>query len=171
MSGRTGGSDTQSLYLDMGNLFLSSQTLNDLNKLDVILNTALRIVYKVYIPRDVHMLELYTKANIFPLKYRRKYFMLNLVHRLLTTDQIEKNEAQRITRHNMAPVLPQYVPKNDIVAKSPVFIARSCWNNLPVNTRNIEDHDQFKTVTRNMIQNEYTKDENTRLTAGLFNVL
>ena len=158
-------------YLDMGNLFLSSQTLNDLNKLDLILNTALRIVYKVYIPRDVHMLELYTKANIFPLKYRRKYFMLNLVHRLLTTGQIEKNEAQRITRHNMAPVLPQYVPKNDIVAKSPVFIARSCWNNLPVNTRNIEDHDQFKTVTRNMIQNEYTKDENTRLTAGLFNVL
>ena len=70
-------------YLDMGNLFLSSQTLGDLGKLDVILNTALQTTYNIRIPRNVHMLDLYTRANIFPLAYRRKYFMLNLIHRLL----------------------------------------------------------------------------------------
>ena len=31
-------------YLDMGNLFFSSQTLKDQGKLDIILNTALRLV-------------------------------------------------------------------------------------------------------------------------------
>ena len=62
-------------YLDMGNMFLSSQTLNDLGKLDVILNTALRSVYSIHNPRETHMLDIYTRANIFPLKYRQKYFM------------------------------------------------------------------------------------------------
>ena len=62
----------------MGNLFLSSQTLVDQGKLDVILNTALRTVYNIRNPRDVHMLDIFTRANIFPLKYRWKYFMLNL---------------------------------------------------------------------------------------------
>ena len=155
-------------YLDMGNLFLSSQTQSDLGKLDMILNTALRTIYNVYVPRDVHMLDIYTRANIFPLKYRRKYFMLNLVHRLLITGQIDKVEVQRVTRHNMAPLLHQYVPINDIIAKSPVFIARNYWNNLSVGHRNVDDHEQFKNVIRAMVKNEYIQEENARLTAGLF---
>ena len=133
-------------YLDIGNLFLSSQTPNDLGKLDVILNTALRSVYNIHIPRDVHMLDIYTRASIFPLKYRRKYFMLNLAHRLITTGQIHQVIAQRETRHNIAPVLQQYVPQNEIIAKSPTFVTRSFWNSLPVNYRNIESHEQFKSI-------------------------
>ena len=66
-------------YLDMGNMFLSSQTQNDLSKLDVVLNTALWITYNIYNPRDVHMIDLYLRANLFPLVHRRKYFMLNMV--------------------------------------------------------------------------------------------
>ena len=100
-------------YLDMGNLFLSSQSQKELSKLDVILNTALRTVYNIYVPRDVHMLDIYTCANLFPLSYRRKYFMLKLIHRLLTTNQIEHIEAQRVTRRNVAPVLHEHVPQND----------------------------------------------------------
>ena len=68
-------------YLDMGNLFFTSQTQKDLGKLDIIMNTALRLVYGVRIAREVHTLDLYTKSNMFSLKYRRKYFMLNLIHR------------------------------------------------------------------------------------------
>ena len=77
-------------YLDMGNLFLSSQPLNELSKLDVILNTALRTVHNIYIPRDVHMLDIYTRAYLFPLLYRRKYSLLSLIHRLLSTSQIDR---------------------------------------------------------------------------------
>ena len=56
-------------YLDLGNLFLSSQTLKDLGKLDVILNTALRTTYNIPVPRDVHMLDIYTRVNLFPLAF------------------------------------------------------------------------------------------------------
>ena len=121
-------------------MFLSSLTLNGLGKLDVILNTALRTVYNIHNPRDVHMLDIYTRANIFSLKYRRQYFMLNSIHRLITTGQIDQVEAQRVTRHNMAPVLQQYVAQNDIIAKSPTSVARTYWNNLQEDVRNIDDY-------------------------------
>ena len=156
-------------YLDMGNLFLSSQTLNDLGKLDIILNTALRTVYNIRNPRDVHMLDIYTRANIFPLKYRRKYFMLNLIHRLLNSGQIEQVEAQRVTRHNTAPVLQQYVTRNETILRSPTFVARDCWNNLPADVRNIDNHGHFKNIIRGMIKKDYINDEQARLAAGLFN--
>ena len=68
----------------------------------------------------------------------------------------------------MAPVLQQYVPFNDTVAKSPVFVARNHWINLPVDTRNIMDHAQFKGVIRTMVKNEYVRNENARLTARHF---
>ena len=155
-------------YLDMGNMFLSSQTQIDLGKLDVILNTALRMVYNVRNPRDTHMLDLFTRANIFPLKYRWKYFMLNLLHRLLNTGQINQVEPLRVTRHNTAPVLQQFVPLNESMAKSPIFVARNYWNTLPVDVGNIQDHDRFKTVIRDTVKGEYVREERLRLNAGHF---
>ena len=68
----------------------------------------------------------------------------------------------------MAAVLQQYVPLNDTVAKSPVFVARNHWNNLPVDTRNIMDHAQFKGVIHTMVKNEYVRNDNARLTAVTF---
>ena len=77
---------------------------------------------------------------------------------------------ERETRHNAAPVLQQFVPQNETIAKSPTFVTRNLWNNLPVNARNIKEHEHFKKVIRNLVNNEYVKDERDRLTAGLFNV-
>ena len=45
-------------YPDMGHLFFSSQTIKDLGKLDMIMNTALRLVYGVWVAREVHTLDL-----------------------------------------------------------------------------------------------------------------
>ena len=87
-------------YLDMGNLFLSSQTMKYLGKLDVIMNTALRLVYGVRVAKEVHTLDLYTKANIFSLPYQRKYFMLSLIHRLIATNQIDLQVPERQARQN-----------------------------------------------------------------------
>ena len=155
-------------YLDMGNLFLSSQTQNDLSKLDVVLNTALRTVYNIRTAREVHMYDIYMRANIFPLKYRRNFFMLNLMHRLLISGQIEQQTVHRVTRQNIAPLLQQHVPINDTIAKSPVYIARDLWNNLPVDTRNIIEHECYKTTVRNYIQKDYVTHEEAKLLAGLF---
>ena len=41
-----------------------------------------------------------------------------------------------------------YVAINDTVGRSPVYYARELWNNLDVNTRNIDNHIQFKTVIK-----------------------
>ena len=41
-------------YLDMGNIFMTSQTSENVGKLDVLLNTALRVVYQVYKPYEVY---------------------------------------------------------------------------------------------------------------------
>ena len=95
--------------------------------------------------------------------------MLNLAHRLITTGQINQVTAQRETRHNAASVLQQYVPQNEIIGKSPTFVTRSLWNSLPVDIRNIKEHEQFKNVIRNMVNNEYVRDKMAIL--GLFNVL
>ena len=61
-----------------------------------------------------------------------------------------------------------YVPVNDIVAKSPVYVARNFWNNLPSVVRSIVNYDLFKNTMRKNINNEYVSAEIERLTAGLF---
>ena len=76
-------------YLDMGNLYFSLLSQKDLGKLDVILNSALRSVYQIKIPRNAHNLDIYNRANLFSLTFRRKYFMLNLIHRLVQTEEID----------------------------------------------------------------------------------
>ena len=89
----------------------------DLGKLDVILNT------------DIHILDLYNRANLFPLSYRMKYYMLNLVHCLIHSGQLDLNVPQRETCQSIAPLFYMYVPINDTVAKSPVYTAKDYWNN------------------------------------------
>ena len=74
--------------------------MKDLGRLDVIMNTALRLVYCVRVVREAHTLDLNTKANMFSLPYRRKYFMLSLIHRLIATNQIELQVPERQTRQN-----------------------------------------------------------------------
>ena len=155
-------------YLDMGNLYLSAQTQKDLGKLDIILNSALRIVYRIRNPRNVHMLDLYTRANLLPLAYRRQYFMLNLVHRLIVTEDIPMYIPQRETRHNNAPLVMTSIALNQSVAKSPVFVARDLWNKLPKDVRSIADHEALKNTIRKRLTETYVNAEIQRLTAGLF---
>ena len=52
-------------YLDMGNLYFSSLPQRDTGKLDIILNSALRAVYNIKNPRDVHNVNIYNRANMF----------------------------------------------------------------------------------------------------------
>ena len=94
--------------------------------------------------------------------------MLNLMHRLIITDQIELSVTQGTTHQNRAPLLQLYVPLNDTVAKSPTY--KNYWNNLSPDIRNIVDHERFKTVIdiRGLINEEFINGETARLTAGLF---
>ena len=99
----------------MGNIFMKSQTSENVGKLDVLLNTALRVVYQVYKPYEAHNLELYSKVNLFSLKYRRNYFLLNLMFRLIQKGTVDLVTPQRATRGSRAPVIKTYIAFNDTI--------------------------------------------------------
>ena len=155
-------------YLDMGNLYMSSQTAVNLNKFDVILNTALRVVYQIHKPYEAHNLDLYCRANLFSLKYRRKYFLLNMMFRLIHNGDIDLVIPLRETRNNKAPTVKTYIAINDTVGKSPVYVARDLWNKLSIEFRSIENLDAFKVKNRKSMYEAYVSEEVAKLTAGMF---
>ena len=99
-------------YLDMGNLYFSALSQKELGKLDTILNSALRTVYNICVPWETHNVDIYNRANLFSLTYRPKYFMLNLIHRLIYTGDIELHERVRVTQRNQAPILKTCIASN-----------------------------------------------------------
>ena len=56
------------------------------------------MVYHIYKPYETHKLDLYCRANLVALKYRRNNFLLNLMFRLLKNDDAELVIPQRETR-------------------------------------------------------------------------
>ena len=94
--------------------------------------------------------------------------MLNLIYRLIATEHIELCAPQRETRNNIAPLINTCVPANDTIAKSPVFIAREFWNNLPPHVRNIIGHKLFKNEIPCNIKDEYIAPNSLLSTAFIF---
>ena len=155
-------------YLDMGNMFFTAMPSSNVDKLDTILNTALRTVYGIRYPRDVHRIELHTKANLLPLEFRRKYFLLNLVFRLISMGDIPTAAPIRPTRANQGPLLIEHFTSLDKIQKSPVFQARSLWNKLPVEIGTLGNIEGFKNACKQMLEDEYVQKEMARLAAGIF---
>ena len=91
------------------------------------------------------------------------FFILNIMHHLLISGQIEQQTVYQVTRQNVALLLQQHVPIKDNIAKSPVYIARDLWNNLPVGTRNIIEHECHKITVRNYVQKDYVTHEESKL--------
>ena len=73
------------------------------------------MVYQVYKPYEVHDLELYSRANLFSLKYRRNYFLFNMMFRLIQNENIELAIQQRETWRNRAPTVKTYIALNDTI--------------------------------------------------------
>ena len=155
-------------YLDMGNVYMSSKTMANQGKLDVILNTALRVVYHIYKPYETNNLDLYCRANLVALKYHRNYFLLNLMFRLIQNDDAELVIPQRETRGNRAPIVKTFIPINDTIGKSPVYPARDLWNKLSVDDRNIKSLDCFKATIRKNVYDACVTEEMVKLMAGIF---
>ena len=135
-------------YLDMGNLYFSAIAQRDIGKLDIILNSALRSTFSLRNPRDEHNVNLYNRANLFSLTYRHKYFVLNLIHRLVSTEDNVLYEPVRETRRNIAPLVKTSIAINQTIAKATVYVARDLWNSLSSDIRSVENHNVFKNFIR-----------------------
>ena len=74
---------------------------------------------------------------------------------------------QRPTRANQGTLLPEYFTPLDKIQKSPVFQARSLWNDLPVEMRMMHTMEGFKEKCRKKLEDEYIHKEMVGLAAGI----
>ena len=70
-------------YLDLGNCFLTGVKLKETDRLETLLNTSLRLAYQISKPVDISWYKLHCQSRILPLNYRRKYFLLTTLYRLI----------------------------------------------------------------------------------------
>ena len=105
---------------------------------------------------------------MFSLKYRKNYFLLNLIFRIIQKGTVDLVTPQWATRGSRAPVMKTYIAFNDSKGRSPVYYARDLWNKLKVETRNIQSLAHFKTVLHKDMNDAYAAEEIARFTAGLY---
>ena len=70
-------------YLDLGNCFLTGVKQKETDRMEVLLNTSLRLAYLIRKPIDISRYKLHCQSKILPLSYRRKYFLLTTLYRLI----------------------------------------------------------------------------------------
>ena len=61
----------------------------------------------------------------------------------------------------------EYFTPLDKIQKSPVYQARSLWNDLPVEMRMMHTMEGFKEKCRKKLEDEYIHKEMVRLAAGI----
>ena len=130
--------------IDYGNIFLSSCNENDLNDLQVLQNNAVRCCYGVVDPRDEHVLDLHSQANMKMISTRRKKLILTCIWRNIKKGVIKIARPIRLNRSTIAPSVYLPIPRTELFKKSVYYKGASLWNDLPVNIRNCEDLDNFK---------------------------
>ena len=130
--------------IDYGNIFLSSCNENDLNDLQVLQNSAVRCCYGVADPRDEHVLDLHSQANMKMISTRRKKQILTCIWRNINKGVIKIAQPIRLNRSTIAPSVYLPIPRTELFKKSVYYKGASLWNDLPVNIRNCEDIDSFK---------------------------
>ena len=87
-------------YLDMGNGFLTAVKVKETNRLEVLLSASIRVAYSIKRIVDVTRYNLHCNSKILPLYYRRTYFLLTILYRLIETKCISLKPATRDTRYN-----------------------------------------------------------------------
>ena len=134
-------------YLDMGNCFLSAVEVKETNRLETLLNASIRVAYSI--------IKLHCYSKIMPLYYRRTYFLLTIVYRLIQTKCISLKPATRDTRYNSGPVIDYEIPHTTRCQKLPFFYAATQWNSLSPEIRLSFLIDDFKNIAKTKLFKQY----------------
>lgn len=142
---------------DYGDIFYNPRTMTGENKLQLIQNRALRIIYKIKLGKDnrTSNKELHQKASITDLKSRRDSHTLCMATRFLANDTYPRKAARK-TRQLMVPKL--YPPKVNHHMFRNTYMFRACnlWNDLPPDIAiKLEQKNFGKIVKKHTIQ-KYT---------------
>ena len=132
--------------VDYGNIFLSSCNEGDLKDIQTMQNNALRCCYKITDPRNHHIHDLHSAANIIMVDIRRDRQILTCIWRNIKKGFITLMVPTRQTRFTEGPTIYLPVPRTELFKKSVFYYGANLWNKLPLNIRVQEDIDSFKTL-------------------------
>ena len=119
--------------VDYGNIFLSSCSDDELSDIQTLQNHALRCCYKISDPRDYHIRDLHTSANIALVDVRRDRQILTCIWRNINKRNIDILVPIRQTRAADCPTVYLPILRTEIYKKSVFYYGASLWNNLPLN--------------------------------------
>ena len=116
--------------IDYGNIFLSSCNENDLNDLQVLQNSAVRCCYSVSDPRDEHVLDLHSQANMKMISTRRKKQILTCIWRNINKGVIKIARPIRLNRSTIAPSVYLPIPRTELFLKNPYIIKLQAFGTI-----------------------------------------
>ena len=120
------------------------RTIEDISKIQVLQNKALRSCLRVKNYIDVPTHELHLQFNVQPFDKRMKYCIVCSIYRNIKNDFLTTIVPHRMTRVHRAPILPLATPNSDWYYRSAVYFGIKTWNILLINIRNSHSLDIFK---------------------------
>ena len=132
-------------YLDYGDIFFMHANLKQIRKLQTLQNRALRICLNINIHNDID--NMHQSVQLPKLNMRREAHLVNFMFKY-------KNNIKYINRRNVrtrlhdAPVFVTKKPNNEKYKQNVFYYGAVQWNNMPVNVRNIETYEKFKSVQK-----------------------
>ena len=132
-------------YFDYGDIFLLGVQVKTRDMLQKLQNRALRLVLN----RDSrhNVWELHHEALTPMLDKRRECHLLNYMYSRQYKPQYIHNPNRQLRAYE-APVFLEHQSKNATFERSTLFRGSKMWNQLPVNVRNIQNYDTFKTNSK-----------------------
>ena len=103
------------------------------------------------------------KTKGLPQNYRRTYFLLTTVYRLIQTNCITLKQVIRDTRHNAGPIITFEIPHTTRSQKLRFYYAATQWNSLPSETRLSPTMNNFKNIVRTKLFEQYNIDNDNML--------
>ena len=132
-------------YFDYGDILFINSPNKLLGKLDKLQKRAIKLCLRPgeHIPEDM----LLRSANVAKLSKRRDSHLLNFMYKKKTS--IELLDIKDVnTRARAAPLFKTIIPKYEKYKNSVLYSGAVRWNSLPVNVRNIDSFESFKTLQK-----------------------
>ena len=132
-------------YFDYGDILFINSPKKILNKLDRLQKRAVKLCLApgVDTPENI----LLRSTNIAKLDKRRDSHLLNYMFK--KKDCIGLLDIKRVnTRAHAAPLFKTIIPKCEKYKNCVFYKGAISWNSLPVNVRNIDSYDSFKTLQK-----------------------
>ena len=127
-------------------------TLNrsiDIEKLQRLQNRALRLCFNINVPRDMPIIELHYLASLLPLCDRREIQLSNIMfdirhdRRYVNCPLVQTRQADRV-------VFKTEIVHYEIYRRSPYYVGRNLWNNLPLELTSCESKIEFKNLLKKL---------------------